>query len=143
MLAAVARLRETRDDFEFEVVEGLGYTDYLRVIETADVVIDQIYSQSPGMNALELMAMGKVVMTGASAVGRSYFPFMSEMPAYDAPPDISDLTRAISDVLDDRPSWEDRGRRGREYIARNHDRHRVAQSFLDGWVEVIRAKAGQ
>ena len=137
VLSAVDLLRRTRDDFDFEVVEGLGYQDYLRVIRTSDVVIDQIFSQSPGMNALELMAMGKVVMTGATDLGRSYFPFMADMPAYDAPPNATALAAALDRVLDDKAGWGHLAARGRDYVVENYDRHEVARTFLDGWYQAM------
>jgi hypothetical protein len=100
VVEAVEFLRRTRDDFDFEIVEGLGYDAYLEPMAEADVVIDQIPSQSPGMNGLEVMAAGKMVMSGATPLGRSFFPFMQDMPAVDASPEPPQLAADLSALLD-------------------------------------------
>jgi len=135
VVEAIDILKERRQDFKFELVEGLSYEAYLEKMASADIVIDQIYSQSAGMNGLEMMAAGKIVLTGATSLGNAFHDFMSDSPAFDAPPDATLLADQISNVLDRKPEFPDLAERGRAYIETNHSLVKVAERFLKEWRE--------
>ncbi|HVL30572.1 MAG TPA: glycosyltransferase [Sphingomicrobium sp.] len=137
VLDAMDRLGRRRGDFEFRVVEGLSYADYLAAMGEADVVIDQVYSQSSGMNGLEMLAAGKVMLTGSTPLGRAYFPFGDESPAIDAPPDAAELAQAVSNLLDRKSEFPALAEAGRVYVLKHHDPVKVAGQFLDGWRMVL------
>lgn len=56
-------------------VESVPFAEYCRLLDEADVVVDQLYSYTPAMNALEAMARGKVVVSGGE---ESYYRFQQE-----------------------------------------------------------------
>ena len=133
VLEAIALLGRHRQDFRFRILEGLAYGDYLREVQQADIVLDQVHSQSPGMNALEMLAAGKIVLTGATALGRSFFPFMQDLPVVDAPPQASALAQALSTLLDRREDFPMLAAEGRSYVERNHGLLKVATLFKEEW----------
>lgn len=133
IVEAIELVRRTRDDFDFEIVEGLAYDAYLERMAGADIVIDQVHGQSPGMNGLEMMAAGKMVMTGATPLGRSFFPFMQDMPAVDASPEPPQLAADLSALLDRKRDFAALAQAGRDYIARHHGLLTVAGQFVDHW----------
>jgi hypothetical protein len=133
VLEAMEILKSQRDDFEFIVVENLTYQDYVAVMQTVDIVIDQVYSQSPGMNALEMIAAGKIVFTGATDLGMSYFGFMENFPGFDASPDPVQLAKSISLTLDKKNMFSQWSESGREYINCNHNCLTVAEQFVSLW----------
>jgi hypothetical protein len=137
VLQAIEMLKARRTDFYFKIVEGLPFSKYIDVMSEADIVIDQVYSQSPGMNALEMMAAGKIVFTGATPLGASYFDFMADSPAIDAPPNAPELAEAISLALDRRNEFRNLAERGRAYVETNHSPHKVAQLFVSEWAKRI------
>jgi len=130
---AIKALMRQRDDFEFEIIHGLPYKEYMSVIKKADIIVDQVYSQSPGMNALEMIAAGKVVLTGATTLGKSYFPFMKEFPGINADPDSDILKNTLSDILDKKDMHINFSEKNCEYIKKNHSPEVVAREFLDLW----------
>lgn len=140
VIDAIHKLREVRRDFEFQIVEGLAYADYLEAVRHADIVIDQVHSQSSGMNGLEMMAAGKVILTGSTPLGRAYFPFGDESPAFDASPDPRILADTLSSVLDRKAEFPHIAQASRAYVERNHDVVKVAQQFLDGWTAAMDLK---
>lgn len=140
VLEAIEKLRDIRDDFDFVVIEGLSYDEYVRRISDADVIIDQIFSQSPGMNGLEMLAAGKVVFTGATEIGKSFIPEMQKIPAFDASPDPETLARDLSAVLDRKSEFPILAEAGRRYVADVHDPVRVASRFLTRWNETLTEK---
>jgi glycosyltransferase involved in cell wall biosynthesis len=133
IVEAVEILRRTRNDFDFEIVEGLGYDAYIQRMADADVVIDQVHGQSPGMNGLEMMATGKMVMTGATPLGRSFFPYMHDMPAVDASPEPPQLAADLSALLDRKQEFGALAKAARDYVARHHGLLTVASQFVEHW----------
>lgn len=134
VLEAIDILRKSRNDFEFKIIEGLNFEDYLNVIRDVDIVVDQVYSQSPGMNALEMLAAGKIVFTGATKLGQTYYDFMHNFPGVNAEPNPTILAESLSFMLDKRNSYSEFGFAGREYIEKNHSCVYSAQKFLNLWL---------
>lgn len=139
VLEAIERLRRARDDFEFQVVEGLSYPEYLERMRNADIVIDQVYSQSPGMNALEMMAAGKVVMTGATELGLAYHGFTEPGP-FDASPDPGQLAAGLGRLLDRKAELPELGATGRRFVERYHSPETIARKFVEGWEAAIQQR---
>ena len=136
VLSAMRILKERRSDFEFSMVEGLPFEEYTRVMETADIVIDQIWSQSAGMNALWMLGMGKVVFSGNTELCKAYFPFGNENPIINAPPDPEQLADSLEAVLRARAAISDLSERGRNYIKKHHNHVSIAQQYVELWNKV-------
>jgi glycosyltransferase involved in cell wall biosynthesis len=141
VLKAMELLAARRSDFAFRVVEGLSYADYLAAMAEADIVVDQVFSQSSGMNGLEMMAAGKVMLTGSTPLGRAYFPFGDESPAIDAPPDAARLAEVLSAVLDRKAEFPAIAEASRAYVLKHHDPIAVAGQFLEGWRALLEKPA--
>ena len=56
-------------------VYDVPYDEYCRMLEEADVLVDQLYSYTPAMNALAAMARGTVVIGGGE---EDYYRFIGE-----------------------------------------------------------------
>ena len=137
---AIERLRRRRTDFEYRVLSNLPPERYWKEVREADIVVDQVWSQSPGTNALLSLAMGKVVFSGNTAAGAAYFPFGAESPVRDAPPDPDALAEALSRALDERHAFARLAEAGRHYVATHHHPVRVAAAFVALWRHAAGAK---
>jgi glycosyltransferase involved in cell wall biosynthesis len=120
-------------EFDFQLIEGLTYSDYLSVMQKCDIYIDQVYSYGVGVAALEMLAMGKVVFSGNSSETKSYFSFSKNSPVINASHDPLKLAIKLNDVLEKHSEFRNMGIRGREYVEKYHDPVIVAQMFLDLW----------
>ena len=60
---------------ELKYVEGVVYDEYCRMLDEADVLVDQFYSYTPSMNSLAAMARGTVVIGGGE---EEYYEFIGE-----------------------------------------------------------------
>ena len=60
---------------ELKYVEGVAYDEYCRMLDEADVLVDQFYSYTPSMNSLAAMARGTVVIGGGE---EEYYEFIGE-----------------------------------------------------------------
>jgi hypothetical protein len=142
VLQAMEKLSERRSDFEFRVVEGLAYADYLAAVQNSDIVIDQVHSQSSGMNSLEMLAAGKIVFSGATELGTSFFPFGAQSPAFDASPNAQVLALSLSAALDRKDEFPALAQAGRQFVLDYHDPVLVARLFVDAWTRELALREG-
>ena len=140
VIDAIKILKCRRSDFEFNIVEGLPFEEYTSVMESADIVIDQVWSQSAGMNALWMLGMGKVVFSGNSELCKSYFSFGHENPIIDAPPNAIELADKLEALLMDRTVINDLCERGRQYVAKYHNHLAIAKDYVSLWSEISHKK---
>jgi glycosyltransferase involved in cell wall biosynthesis len=140
VLKAIKILEKRRSDFEFSIIEGLNFDEYTKVMKTIDIVIDQVWSQSPGMNALWMLGMGKIVFSGNSELCKTYFPFGEESTIIDAVPDPEQLANRLEWILINRSSIDEMAMKGRSYIKKHHNHVNIAEKYIDLWSQVLEAK---
>lgn len=109
--------------------ESVSRETMLRLISTADVVVDQLLSGAYGMTAVEAMAMGKVVIGNVSPDVRAL------MPA--APPIVqsgaSSFPQVVEQLLAGRETWDDIGEESSKFAQLWHD-GRAAADALRAWL---------
>lgn len=115
---------------------NLPLEEYLRRMDDADIVADQLYSYSPATNALQAMAKGKVAVSGGTP---EYYAFIGEDPG-DVPPliaadptRIDEIGRQILEVARDRERLRTMTRKARQLVERHNDVRIVADRFLERW----------
>ncbi len=65
ILAALDKLKRKYSDIvEICIVKRLSLSEYLEIMKKSNIIIDQCYSLGYGMNTIEALAMGKVVLSG-------------------------------------------------------------------------------
>ena len=74
------------DRIEIITVENLPYKEYIEKYNKAHILLDQVFAYDQGYNALEAMAKGKVVFTGAEKEFVAYYN-LTETVAINALPD--------------------------------------------------------
>lgn len=87
------------------------------LIESVDVVVDQILSGSYGVAAVEAMAAGRVVVGNVAADVRALVP--ADIPIVDATPDT--LESVIRNLSEDRDPTHRMASEGPEFVRRIHD----------------------
>jgi len=133
ILSALEIVREKRQDFEFQIVQGLPHAEYIKILSECDVYIDQVNSHGVGMAALENLAMGKIVLSGNSDQYREWMPFANQSPIIHAPNSPEDLAITILKVLDQKTEFKQLSVKGRNYVDVYHDYIVVASQFLAHW----------
>lgn len=141
LIDAVNRLRSEGIDFRFTLVEGVTHEEAKRLYEGADLLVDQLLAGWYGALAVELMALGKPVISYIREEDLKFIP--SQMRA-DLPV-ISCPAGAIYDVL---RRWltcpqherDAAGQASRAFVERWHDPHRIASDLMRDYERVHRAK---
>ncbi|QIH38288.1 glycosyltransferase family 4 protein [Flavobacterium sp. Sr18] len=114
------------------ISENLPYKDYINLYNTAQIVLDQMYAEDQGYNALEAMAKGKVVFTGAGKAFMGYYN-LTEKVNINALPDVDYLVNELSFLIENPESIVAIGKRARAFIEREHEYVNIASQYLKAW----------
>lgn len=117
---------------EIIVSRNLPYKQYMQAYNRAHILLDQAFAIDQGYNALEAMARGKVVFTGAEPVFASRYQ-LTEKVNINARPEIDQLVADLSWLIEHPEEIPAIGKRARAFIEKEHDYRVIAQKYLDTW----------
>ena len=117
---------------EIIIVENLPYQTYINQYNRAHIILDQVYSFDQGYNALEAMAKGKVVITGAEKEFTKYYN-LTEKVAINALPDLDYLVNELEYLIENPTEIIAIGNRARKFIEKEHNYIAVAEKYLSKW----------
>lgn len=117
---------------EIIVAESLPYDEYINLYNKAHIVLDQIYAYDQGYNAIEAMAKGKVVFTGAEKEFMDYYN-LTKRVAVNALPDAQQLADELSYLIENPQEIEAIGKRAHDFIEREHEYVKVAGKYIEKW----------
>lgn len=118
--------------FEFIYVTDLPIGKYLDLMRRVNVIVDQAYSYSCGMNALLGLAMGKIVLGGAEPESLSIYDG-EPSPVHNILPDSQDIVEKLEALLDVSPQFSAMGELGRHFVERHHDYRDIASRYVNAW----------
>lgn len=134
MLRALQRVvQRYPDDCCMKVVENLPFEQYVRELDRHDVLLDQLYSYTPAMNALEAMAHGLVVVGGGEPENYEILGCHDLHPLINVQPSEQDVYEQLCRLVSQRDSVPDLSRQSRTYTERYHDHLKVALRYLAIW----------
>ena len=134
MLRALERLYSQHpDECEILRAENIPYAQYTKMVDECDILLDQIYGYSPGMNALLAMTKGKIVVGGAEEECYDIIGEKELRPMINVLPDEEDIYNKLQDILLHKERIAQMQRDSIEYIERHHTPQKVAQQYLDFW----------
>ncbi|MDR6301206.1 glycosyltransferase [Mesonia maritima] len=115
-------------------VSNLPYSEYIEKYNQAHVLLDQIYAYDQGYNALEAMAKGKVVFTGAEKEFLKYYNLQENEVCINALPDINYLIEKLSWLIENPSEIKKIGENARKFIEEHHDYKKIASKYIDIWM---------
>ena len=120
--------KEYPDQIDLHRIESVPFEQYCQEVEEADVIVDQLYSYTPAMTALEAMRRGKVVITGGERYeleGEWY-----EAPVINLRPfDDEENYQKLRETLLDRNKIARLSEDSQAYVEKYHDADLVASLF--------------
>lgn len=120
------------DKAEIIVTENIPYAEYINLYNRAHILLDQVYAYDQGYNALEAMAKGKVVFTGAEAEFTAYYN-LTEPVNVNALPDAIAIAEALSYLIENPQEIIAMGKRARAFIEKEHEYRMIAGKYLGVW----------
>lgn len=134
MYSALLKLKEKYpDQCNLISVFDLPFDEYQKQMNVADVLLDQLYSYTPAMNALLAMAKGIVVVSGGEPENYEILGETELQPIINVYPSEEDVFNKLEYLLLHKEVIPELSRQSIEYVHRHHNHIKVAQQYLDFW----------
>ena len=139
LLAAMKRVHDRYPAItELEVVENLPYDEYTRRMRDSHVILDQLYSYTPGTNALIAMAQGLVAVSGAEP---EYYELIGETvnkPIINVSPLVEgDIDRQLCWLVEHRDQLSQMARASRAFVEKHNAASVVAERYINFWKTLL------
>ncbi len=121
------------DKVEIIIAKNIPYNDYINLYNKAHILLDQCYAYDQGYNALEAMAKGKVVFTGAEKEFLEHYNLQEDEVAINAKPDIDYLVEKLSMLIENSEKIIQIGKNARTFIEKEHSYIKIAGKYLSTW----------
>jgi hypothetical protein len=120
------------NDLELIIDGKMPLDKYLNVLKRTNIVIDQMYSHSLGVNGIYAMAMGKVVMGGAEPESLKSLG-VSSSPVINLSPNAESIIDSVETLLANKERVASIGFESRLFVEKVHAHTKVAQQYVDTW----------
>lgn len=125
---------EYPDLIELTCVESIPFKEYLLLLKQTDLLVDQLYSYTPAMNALEAMKHGIIVVSGGEEEAYRFIGEEELRPIINLRPMEYENNYRRLDFLLHHPQYLKRmATESIKYIRKHHDARKVAQCYLRIW----------
>ena len=117
------------DKARLMVAESVPFDEYQKMMEGSDVILDQLYSYTPSMNALEAMSRGIVCVGGGEP---EHYELLGEeelRPVVNVQPTYESVRHELEQLILHPQRVGELKRQGLEYIRRYHDYLKVAREY--------------
>ena len=121
------------DKVEVFVVTNVPYEEYIKLYEDAHIIMDQVFAYDQGYNALESMARGKVVFTGAEEEFLDYYKLKKNEVCVNALPDIDEIVKELEYLIENPTEIVKTGFNARKFVEKHHDYVAIAEKYLTTW----------
>ena len=121
------------DKIEIIVTENLPYKEYISKYNKAHILLDQVFAYDQGYNALEAMAKGKVVFTGAETEFLNQYQLQEDEVCINAVPDENEIGVKLSFLIEHPEKISKISKNARKFIEKEHDYKVVAEKYLACW----------
>lgn len=134
MLRALERLIDNYpDQAEMVKAESVPFAQYKEMMRSSDVLLDQIYSYTPAMNALLAMSQGLIVVSGGEEENYAILDEKELHPIINVQPDEADIYSQLEQLVLHPERIPQLKRDSIEYVRRHHDCTKVAKQYLEAW----------
>ncbi|MDW5288841.1 glycosyltransferase [Formosa sp. PL04] len=124
-----------KDKIEILTVTDLPYHAYIQAFNKAHIVLDQVYAYDQGFNALEAMAKGKVVFTGAEQEWLDYYNLKENTVAINALPDVNYLVNTLEWLILNPNKIDTISKNAHAFIEDKHHYKMSAELYLKLWAK--------
>lgn len=118
------------DRVEVVVKGGMPLEQYLHLMQKTNIIIDQCWSYSYGMNAIYGMAMGKVVLSGNEPECGEEFK-QEDVPVVNILPEVKDIVAKLEFLVTHPDEIVKIGERSRRFVENFHKTEVVAKRYIN------------
>lgn len=113
--------------------ESIPYDEYITLRNDADILLDQLYSYTPGMNALTAMAQGLVVVGGGEPEMYTLLNEKDNHPIINVIPTEKNILEKLENLILNKSSIAQLSNNSRIFIEKHHNYLKIAQQYIDIW----------
>lgn len=111
----------------------LPYKKYIKAFNSCHILLDQVYAYDQGYNALEAMAKGKVVFTGAEKEWLDYYHLQENTIAINALPDATQIAQKLEWLIENPKEILEISCNARQFVEKHHHHINCAKQFVKTW----------
>lgn len=132
---AEAIVRKYPEQVTLHKAEGVPFEEYQQMIKDSDVLLDQLYSYTPAMNALLAMSKGIVVVGGGEPENYDILGEKELRPIINVQPTYDSVYQELEQLVLHSERLPELKRQSIEYVRKHHDYITVARQYLDFWTQ--------
>ena len=137
MLRALRRVEaDSPGRCEVMVAESVPFAKYVEMLNEGHVLLDQLYSYTPAMNALQAMAQGMVVVGGGEPENYDILGEKELRPIVNVQPNEESVYKELANLVEHPSLIETLSRQSIEYISRYHSHVKVAEKYIDLYTQL-------
>lgn len=130
MLRAAQAVKEKYPDrVELQIAEGVPFDEYKTMMDSADCILDQLYSYTPAMNALLAMSKGIINVGGGEPENYEILGESELRPIVNVEPDYESCFRELERLALHPEIVPQLKRQSVEYVRKHHDYVKVAREY--------------
>ena len=111
----------------------LTYKEHLENLKKCDILLDMVYAYDQGYNALEAMAMGKIVFTGAEEEWLKLYNIKEDTAVINAVPNTVRIIEKLVWLIENPKMLKSISANARKFIEKNHDFEKIAAKYIKTW----------
>ena len=122
-----------KDKISIITTYDLPYKEHLENLKNCDILLDMVYAYDQGYNALEAMAMGKIVFTGAEEEWLKLYNIKEDTVVINAVPNSMRIVEKLVWLIENPKMLKSISVNAREFIEKNHDFEKIAKKYIKTW----------
>ena len=103
------------------------------MFNSAHIILDQVYSYDQGFNALEAMAKGKVVFTGAEQEWLDFYGLQKDTVCINALPDAKYIADKLEWLINNPEKITEISKHARAFVEKEHLYTTIAEKYIKRW----------
>ncbi len=111
----------------------LTYKEHLENLKKCDILLDMVYAYDQGYNALEAMAMGKIVFTGAEEEWLKLYNIKEDTAVINTVPNTIRIIEKLVWLIENPKMLKSISVNARKFIEKNHDFEKIAIKYIKTW----------
>lgn len=116
-------------DIELVEVSNVPFEKYTALYESCNVLVDQLYSYSPAINALTAMAKGKIILGGGESEMYQLYQEKENFPVLNVIPDENQISAQLEYLLANKSNFVEMGYNSASFVGKHHNYIDVAKQY--------------
>ncbi len=121
---------------KIEVIEtkNLPYSQYIKIYNECHILLDQVYGYDQGYNALEAMAKGKVVFSGAEQEWLDYYKVAENSILINVIPNVEQIYNHLEFLVLNPERILEISKNARSFIEKEHHYIEVSKKYISKYL---------